>query len=141
MSESTHEYDRLTVPADLSSLTALQDMVTQAAAQAGLSSSRITDLQVALEEIVVNIVKYAYSNCTGNIEVRCGLRPGPHFFVQCIDQGQPFSLQIPTAEQAQQRLKQLKPGGQGLFLASQLVDDIKYTRENHQNQLTLSIAL
>ena len=140
MSELGDLYGRLVVPAELGSLAPLREMVTQAATQAGLPSARIGDLDVALEEIVVNIINYAYSNGGGDIEVCCGLRPGRQFFVVCIDEGRSFSLKLPNAESTRQKVKNLQAGGQGLYLVGQLVDDVQYARKGEKNILTLLIG-
>ena len=50
----------LTLPADVSSLQPFTDFVRQGARAAGMPESELGKLDLVVEEIVINIARYAY---------------------------------------------------------------------------------
>ena len=99
-------------------------------------------LDVAVEELYVNIAHYAYAPETGKaiIGIETGLDPA-RITIVFKDCGKPFD---PTAKadpditlSAQER----QIGGLGIYMAKKAVDEMKYEYVDGQNILTLSRVL
>jgi serine/threonine-protein kinase RsbW len=107
----------------------------------GFPSKRIREIELALEEVLVNICQYAYPDTAGDVEVACSVDAQQRFMIKIIDQGMafdPLSLEAPdlTADVDSRQV-----GGLGVFLVRRLMDDVSYRRENDQNILKLTVDL
>jgi anti-sigma regulatory factor (Ser/Thr protein kinase) len=105
----------------------------------GLPSKRIREIELALEEVLVNVCQYAYPEDTGDVEVTCNVDAQQHFIINIIDQGiafDPLALEAPdlTAD-----VNSRQVGGLGVFLVRRLMDDVSYRRENDQNIMKLTV--
>ena len=93
-------------------------------------------IRLSIEEIVENIVRYAYDNGSGYLEASTTVTDN----VLCIsfaDEGRQFDpLAIPDPDlslSAEER----PVGGLGIFLCKQLMDDVVYEYLDGRNTLTL----
>lgn len=98
----------------------------------------VMSMQLALEEVVVNVMQYAYAPDTvGAIEVHAELKGEELLFV-VEDEGRPFNPtkvpDIDTGLSAEER----SIGGLGIFIVRQTMDDVRYSRRNNHNILTLT---
>ncbi|NQV17757.1 MAG: cache domain-containing protein [Armatimonadetes bacterium] len=91
------------------------------------------DLTLALEEIFINIVSYAFEdNSKHDIEVVINL--GEMIKIEVKDDGKPFN---PIAGTKEAFDEPKKIGGKGLKLVKKLVDELKYQRIENRNVLTI----
>ena len=65
----------LTVPAALEELEHVQEFVEQALEEQGISMKIQMQISIAVEEIYVNIARYAYHPEIGQATVRCAVGP------------------------------------------------------------------
>ncbi|EKE03069.1 MAG: hypothetical protein ACD_20C00278G0003 [uncultured bacterium] len=99
------------------------------------SQSDIEKIQLAAEEAVVNIIKHGYKKKKGKIELEL-------FVNECLtliirDKGPKFN---PLSKRQHRRAliySRKKPGGLGIFLIFQCVDEVQYVREKSTNVLIL----
>jgi len=59
--------------------------------EAGFGQEEISKIELASEEALVNIFRYAYPERPGDVEVNCKLDEG-RFILEIIDSGIPFDL-------------------------------------------------
>ncbi len=108
------------------------------AAAAGLDPRRLRHLEVAVEEITANICLHAYERGRGEFAIR--VAPGAQgVTVEIVDRGEafdPLSLHAPRLDAG---LDDRDLGGMGVYLVRQLVDEVRYRRENDHNVLTLVV--
>src|ERR1035437_4070629 len=91
---------RVKMPAVLENLQAITECVTAAASSAGFSARRIGDMELALEEAVTNVFKYANPGNPGEIEVACASGRGK-FSIEIRDSGQEFDItKLPDPDRA-----------------------------------------
>ena len=99
-------------------------------------------IDVAVEEIFVNIAHYAYAPDVGSVTVRVETASEPkRVTITFIDRGVPYDpLQKPDPDvtlSADDR----PIGGLGIFMVKKSMDDIRYEYKDGQNVLTISKLL
>lgn len=92
---------------------------------------------MAADEILTNIINYAYPEEKGDIRVICDSDEDGALLVQIIDTGVPFNPFEVDEPDLSLGLEERKVGGLGLFLAHKMVDGIRYRRQGAENILTL----
>lgn len=98
-------------------------------------------LQFAVEEIVINIISYAYpSGINGEVEVKCWVEK-ERFYLQLIDWGIEFNPLCAADKPSAASLEDMPVGGLGIFLTTNLLNDINYSRADERNILQMSFAL
>jgi sigma-B regulation protein RsbU (phosphoserine phosphatase) len=128
---------RLTVAAELDRLPEIIDFVSRLGGEAGLEPKQILELELAVEEAVTNVIKYAYPLGGGRVTVS-GLEVEPDALsVEIMDQGPPFNPLEVAAPDLTAGLEERPVGGLGLTLLRRLMDEVRYRREANQNVLTL----
>ena len=128
----------LAIRNELADLALLSDALEQFCVRHGVTSKTRGHLQVALDEIVSNIIKYAWPDGGAHkIElfisaVTDGIK------LELVDDGQafdPLAVKAPAQPTAGSRPR---PGGLGLHMVHQLVDGIDYVRRRGRNHTTLT---
>jgi len=85
---------------------------------------------LAIQELLVNIVKHAYDGVEGHIKFEIQWED-EELKIQVTDQA-PREF-IPPAEITAPDPFSLPEGGMGLFILHQSFDDVQYTRQNGEN--------
>ena len=126
----------LTVPAELEQLQNVQDFIS--GELEAFDCPMKTQFQVAVEEIFVNIVSYAYRPEVGEATVRCAVEEEPlQVTIQFLDHGKPFDpLAKEDADTSGEALEE-REGGLGILMVKKSMDDVRYDYENGKNILTI----
>lgn len=97
----------------------------------------LSQLHLACEEVLVNIINYAYPDKEGSIEINC--KPGQEQLrIEIVDSGIPFRpLDIPEPD-INLPLEERSPGGLGIFMMRKIMDQVSYTRDQGRNILTMA---
>ena len=131
---------RLRLPADMDHLVQLMDFVNRKAQEAGLDPQSLFRVALAAEEILTNIVKYAYPQGGGRVEVACGLE-GQSFVMEFRDQGSPFDPLAAGDPPLSQDIHERPVGGLGIHLVRQVMDQVSYQRQDQTNLLRVAKAV
>ena len=98
-------------------------------------------LNLALEEVVSNVILYAYPEGTNGTVQIVANSDGQVLVFTITDQGKAFDpTQVKEADitlSAEERAI----GGLGIFIVNQIMDNVSYRRENGQNILMLTKRL
>jgi len=132
------EPERLTLPASAGSLSAFCEFVRGGAAAAGIAVSEFGKLDLVLEEILINIARYAYSPGDGAVEVKYSLEAEGRLRVEIGDSGRVFNPLEANPPDLSAPLNSRRIGGLGLFLVREMVDSIDYRREDNRNILSFT---
>lgn len=93
-------------------------------------------IELALIEICLNIIHYAYPENRGTIQVKFWTE-GPQIFLEIRDNGLPFDpSQSPTPD-IEELIRNRKKGGLGIYLSRELMDGFVYRRDGDQNILLM----
>lgn len=126
------------LPAQLEYLQEFMVTVSSCAKEQGFSNKRIHEIELATEEVLVNIFNYSYPGGTGEAEITCTIE-GDTFIVEIIDEGIFFDITTVPDPDVTVDLSQREIGGLGIFFIKKLMDDVRYRRENNKNILSLVI--
>lgn len=131
----------MTLPGKLDSLYAFIDFVTSCAREQGFVSEKISAIELALEEVLVNIIKHAYKECgiDGDIEITCKRDNAQSLVIEIADSGIPFDIFSTREPDISADIDERQIGGLGVFFVKKLMDDVRYRRENKRNILTLVV--
>ncbi|NOY74801.1 MAG: ATP-binding protein [Kiritimatiellaeota bacterium] len=110
------------------------------ALEAGLSPTEATRVELCVEEVVVNIVNYAYPDETGVVRMECS-SDDEKFIVTISDEGVSFDMSLQTPPDITSSAAERGIGGLGIFLVKELMDEVEYRRENDTNILVLGKKL
>jgi serine/threonine-protein kinase RsbW len=130
---------RIKCSVSLETLTGIIGQVLAVAVDCGLNKTRLGELELALEEILVNILNHANTKNDNNVEIAASVDDDNSFVLQVIDDGMPFDPLAEPDPDLNVDIVDRPIGGLGIFLVKQLMDDVRYRRENEQNILELII--
>ena len=105
----------------------------------GWSEQMSYHIKLALEEVVMNVISYAYED-DGVHEFEVKVRSDSDgVVIDVIDDGQPFDPLHEAAEpDVEATLEARNIGGLGVFFVKTLMDEVEYRREDDRNRLTLT---
>lgn len=135
---STTKEKSLLVHATTESISHVRNFVAQHAGECGFSEVETDEIRLAVDEAYTNIVKHAYQfdgSKTVTIRVTCDQE---RFSVALIDQGRrydPETYQVPDIED---RIKNRKRGGVGVFLIQRLMDHVEYRHHGSANEIVMT---
>jgi anti-sigma regulatory factor (Ser/Thr protein kinase) len=126
----------LRVKSDLSEIEKIRSFLKEVLAEFTLTEESFYLIELALLEMCINIVRYAYPETEGEIFLKIWPEEGKIFF-EIRDWGVPFDPRDTNEPDIHKMISEGKTGGLGIMLARKLMDGFKYTREDNQNVLVM----
>lgn len=108
---------------------------------------KLKELEIAAEEIFVNVVQYAYPDqlyCDNDkiIYISMKWEEDERIAQVCLsDRGIPYNPLSKRKPELSPDIRMRPIGGLGIYLARKLTDDIQYFRKNNENNLILTKKL
>ena len=97
------------------------------------------NIDIAVEEIFVNIASYAYDGEPGKAWIRLGFEEYPHTMILTfIDKGKPFDPVSKPDPDVTLSAEERKIGGLGIFMVKKSMDTMEYSRSEDRNILTIT---
>ena len=125
-------------PAKLENLGRFMESVSECARAQGFDQKKISEIELATEEVLVNICNYSYPEKPGDVEINCKMENG-RFIIEIIDSGIPFDITSSVDPDIISDIAKRKIGGLGVFLIKKLMDEVRYRREGGLNILNLMV--
>lgn len=126
------------VEARLENLEEVMNFVREQLEDCGCSPRQMMQIEIAVEEIYVNIAHYAYHPKTGDAIVRCEVLEEPlRVTIQFLDGGRPYNPLLRADPDVTASAKEREVGGLGIYMAKKSMDGIEYSYENGKNILTI----
>ncbi|MCD4785569.1 MAG: ATP-binding protein [Candidatus Eremiobacteraeota bacterium] len=123
----------LNYPARMEYLPGFLDYIRNEMIDLGINMEIIFEVELACEEILVNIIKYAYSGKVGDIDVGVEYEDEGEFIVYIIDRGECFNILQVENPDVEASLDERDEGGLGIHFARSLMDEIDYKRDEDKN--------
>jgi anti-sigma regulatory factor (Ser/Thr protein kinase) len=97
-----------------------------------------TQLSVAIEEIFVNIAKYAYDDGCGIVKIQFSFTTNPDVVtITFIDNGTEYNPLVKEDPDIGLSASDRPIGGLGIYITKKFVDDVTYDYKNNENILTI----
>ena len=113
----------LTLQAKVDNLGQVMDLVEEQLTPAGCKMKTLMQVQIAVEEIFVNIAHYAYGESVGMVTIQVDVEGAPGQEREEPDLG----LSV----------EERPVGGLGIFMVKKSVDSVEYEYRNGENVLVL----
>ena len=127
----------LVLPCDLQEVPRLNAFVEEVCQEVGFDQEVTAQMKVAVEEAVVNVMKYAYpAGQQRDVTIEAASNDARLKFT-IIDCGKPFDPTVQSAADTTLPAKERKIGGLGIHIIRQNMDSINYERIDQLNVLTL----
>ena len=133
----THAVD-VRIRNDVSDIGVVRDTLDSLAHELGIPARTLTQLQVALDEVVSNVIKYAWDDgCQHEFLVRITVL-SDRVDLDIFDDGRQFDPTTAPPSNRAAEGQRLRPGGLGIHIIKKLVDHLTYERIDGRNHTTLS---
>lgn len=138
LNSKSSEYDELEIEAATENLQRVIDFVDSHLDFVNCPVKSKMQLDLAVEEIFVNIANYAYAPGKGNATVRVEVSGDPvTVLITFIDRGIPYDPLKKVDPDVSLSADERDIGGLGIFMTKKVMDNIYYEYKNGQNVLTL----
>lgn len=116
---------KLSFPAIPSQIEQIIDQIMTAPEVVSVPEEMLFTLRLAVEELVANVVNYAYTNEEGNLEVDIIVKDN-QLSITFIDHGVPFNPLVQNDPDVTLSAEDREIGGLGIFLVKQVMDSVEY---------------
>jgi serine/threonine-protein kinase RsbW len=122
-------------------ITFLAEEVEKLTENWGLNQALAMNINLVIEEAVTNIIFYAFTDDKKHqIEITISVNNN-RLTIKIADDGIPFDPLLHKKPDITLSAEERAVGGLGIFLISQIMDKIHYTRNKNQNILTLTKSI
>ncbi len=129
---------KLTVSADIDKLDEVLSFVDAFLEENDCSPKEQMRIDIAVEEIFVNIASYAYEGGEGVADITCEMDAGTGQAVfTFVDSGKQFDPLAKPDPDVTLPAEERGIGGLGIFMVKKSMDEVSYRYENGQNILTV----
>ena len=130
------------IAATLENLDTVMAFVDQQLEEAGCSMKTQMQIDIAVEEVYVNIAHYAYNPEIGGVTIRVQIEEEPlEIILTFIDKGKPFDPLAKEDPDVTLSAEDRQIGGLGIFMVKKSMDNISYEYNEGRNILTLKKKL
>jgi anti-sigma regulatory factor (Ser/Thr protein kinase) len=122
-------------------LSSLAEQIDNLSEEWAISQALIMNINLVIEEAVSNIIFYAYNNNDKHeIKISISLENN-RLTIKITDDGIPFNPLAQQQPDINLPVGERPVGGLGIFLISQMMDEMNYARQKNQNILTLKKSI
>lgn len=126
------------IPAVLKELENVRIFAEEVLTEAVVSDEDRMAIELAVEEVFVNIVKYSHLSEKADIIVSYQYDADKKaVLIQFEDEGEPFNPLQAGKPDITAGLSKREPGGLGIYILRTLMDDVKYEYAEHTNRLLI----
>ena len=115
----------LCLAAELENLAAIRDFVRASTAALGVDPQVASDVVLAVDEAVTNVIVHGYRGRPGTIQVEVA-REATDVVVRLRDHAPPFDPTSAPPPDLARPLEERPPGGLGIYLMRQTMDEVVY---------------
>ena len=121
---------------DLNSLDGIFKFINEFSAKTGVDESVVFTINLVIEELFTNMVKYTYENSD---EILLQLKKNAEdLIIHLTDfDVDPFDITKTAEVDTKQSLEERRVGGLGIHLVKQMIDKIEYEYKDRQSKIIL----
>lgn len=126
------------VLAETENLKAVLEFIESELENCSCSIKDMMQIQLAVEEIFVNIVNYAYDTEGGKVKITFETENEPfRVVIKLEDSGKRYNPLLKDDPDITKSAEDREVGGLGIFLTKKVMDEVEYVYENGNNVLIL----
>ncbi len=127
----------ITIRNDISELTRVNQLFNDFYASLQLPAKVTNSLDIAIDEILSNIIKYGYDDQrTHEIVIRMSIKD-QELTLEIEDDARPFNPLTVAEADTKSSIDERRIGGLGLHLVRSMMDDVSYRYTNERNCLAM----
>lgn len=126
----------LTVKSEIEQIDNVLDFINKSLEENGADKKSISEIDVSIDEIFSNIVKFAYSPNIGDVSFYLLFRQNK-IIIRITDSGKHFDPLSTDNPKLRDYKETNKIGGLGIYLVKQTMDDVQYSYIDKKNILTI----
>ena len=132
-------HKELNTAAQVARLSDVLSFIEQNLEEAGFTFKDVMQINLAVEEIFVNVASYAYPDGDGSAEIIIDIEETPlSATIKVIDSGIPFNPLEHEDPDVTFKAEDRGIGGLGIYLTKKTMDSVSYSYENGKNILTMT---
>ncbi len=129
---------KITLKASIENVDSVIDFVNEELEAADCPMKTCMQIDIAVEEIFVNIAHYAYTPGEGEATISCGVEGDPLCAtIRFADRGVPYNPLEKADPDITLSAEEREVGGLGIFMVKKSMDAVEYEYVDGQNVLTL----
>ncbi len=125
-------------PAETSVLDEVLAFAEEQLEEAGCPMKTMMAVTVAIEEMFVNVARYAYPEGGGSVTLSAQAQQGRSITFCLRDRGIPFDPLAKTDPDITLPAEEREIGGLGIYMMKKNMDEAAYSRENGENILSMT---
>lgn len=130
--------NKITVKATQGELVQVLNFISKELGRHGIAPKARLQVMIAVEEIYINIVSYAYTVSGGEVEVECSFtKESDSITITFIDSGTPYNPLEKKNPDTTLASEDREIGGLGIYLVKKSMDKVLYEFKNDKNRLTI----
>lgn len=130
------------IAATLENLDTVMAFVDKQLEEVGCSMKAQMQIDIAVEEVYVNIAHYAYNPEVGGVTIRVQIEEEPlAVILTFIDEGKPYDPLAKEDPDVTLAAEDRQIGGLGIFMVKKSMDNVSYEYSEGRNILTLKKKL
>lgn len=122
-------------------LTSLAEKIEEMAEEWELSQALAMNINLVVEEAVSNVIFYAFDDSNKHKIIISVTLNNNLLTIEITDSGKPFNPLLQQQPDIELPAEERPVGGLGIFLISQIMDEMNYARQKDQNILTLKKSI
>lgn len=127
----------LTIEANRTNLDKVVEFINKELIKFECTSELKTKVDIAVEEIFVNISRYAYDEY-GEVDIDCDVNEDTFMIeIEFKDRGKPYDPLKRTDPDISKTIEEREIGGLGIFMTKKFMDEIEYKYEENKNVLII----
>jgi uncharacterized protein (TIGR02172 family) len=136
--DAKENYQELDLEAVPDNLNQVLGFIEENLDRMGCSMKAQMQIAIAVEELFINICRYAYAPDTGRAKIRLEFKEDPtRAFITFIDQGVPYDPLAKDDPDVTLSADERPIGGLGIFMVKKSMDDMFYEYKDGSNILTI----
>ena len=130
--------DKIVLESKMENIKKVIEFVNSKIEKCNFKEKEKLEINIAIDELFGNIVKYAYGEEVGIVEVQVKVKENPlEVEITFIDSGTKYNPLEREEPNIEANLNERKIGGLGIFIARKLMDEIKYEYKDGKNVLSI----
>jgi anti-sigma regulatory factor (Ser/Thr protein kinase) len=117
------------------------DKIREFCVEIGAPDEKYHDLVLILDEIVANVINYAYPDGKEHTFTLQMDKEGEYISITLVDDGIPFDPLSQEDPDVDSSIEERQIGGLGIFIVKQLSEVVEYSRVDDQNRLYIRVSI